>query len=199
MGVGYGDKDYWEQRYADTVEPEEWLQTWEVLRPLIAPSLPPSGKILILGCGTSPLGEALWDDGWHDVLGVDYSTLAVARMQARAAARPGLEYREMDVGALDLPDGSIAAAIDKGTLDAVLCGTEPQAAAQRMVSEIGRVLRPRASWACVSMRPARNRQHLFGAWQMSVTRVPKLRGPNAPPVEDPEDEMSNNWVYLLTR
>jgi RAT1-interacting protein len=197
--VGYGDKDYWEERYAGVLEPEEWLQSWEVLRPLIAPRLPASGRILILGCGTSLLGEALWDDGWHDVLGVDYSPVAVARMQARAASRPGLEYREMDVCALDLPDGSIAAAIDKGTLDAVLCAADPQEKAQRMVAEVGRVLHPHASWACVSMRPERNRAHLFGAWQMSVTRVPKLRGPNAPPVEDPEDEMSNNWVYLLRR
>jgi EEF1A lysine methyltransferase 4 len=197
--VGYGDKDYWEERYAGVLEPEEWLQSWKVLRPLIAPLLPPTGKILILGCGTSPLGEDLWDDGWHDVLGVDYSPLAVARMQARAAGRPGLAYREMDVCALDLADGSFDAAIDKGTLDAVLCGKEPQAAAQRMVAEIGRVLSPHAAWACVSMRPERNRAHLFGAWRMSVSRVPKLRGANAPPVVDEEDEMNNNWVYLLSR
>ena len=196
--MGYGDKDYWEERYSAGGEPDEWLQTWPALRPLIAPHLPSFGRILILGCGTSLLGEELWDEGWRDLLGVDYSAAAVARMQARAASRPGLGYREMDVCALDLADGSVGVALDKGTLDAVLCGADPQAAAQKMVAEIGRVVAPGGVWICVSMRPERNRIHLFEGWQVSVARVPKLRAQPAPD-NDPNNEMNSNWVYVARR
>ncbi|CUG91263.1 methyltransferase, putative [Bodo saltans] len=40
-------------------------------------------KVLILGCGTSSIGEMMYDDGFRDVLCVDFSEQCIARMTRR--------------------------------------------------------------------------------------------------------------------
>ena len=51
-----------------------------------------SDRILMLGCGTSTLSEALWADGWMSVTNVDYSEVAVNYMRQRNATCEGMEY-----------------------------------------------------------------------------------------------------------
>lgn len=56
--------------------------------------------------------------------------------------KPALEWQMMNACALDFPDASFDAAVDKGTLDSVLCGEGSTANVAKMCMEISRVLKP---------------------------------------------------------
>jgi phosphatidylethanolamine/phosphatidyl-N-methylethanolamine N-methyltransferase len=100
-------------------------------RSLALLALRPGERLLIIGCGTGadlpfvPVGV--------EVLATDL-TAAMLR-QARVHARPGIEFRQLDGMALDLPDGGFDAAILHMVLEVI-----PDPA--RCLAEAARVLRP---------------------------------------------------------
>ena len=98
----YGSKSYWDARYGapDAVVGEnlrkgetnnEWYVGWRVLRPYALDYAARSHRVLLLGIGTSTLGEDMASDGFARVTAVDYSEPAVRLMrrtqQNRLAAR----------------------------------------------------------------------------------------------------------------
>jgi phosphatidylethanolamine/phosphatidyl-N-methylethanolamine N-methyltransferase len=94
-------------------------------------ALRPGERLLIIGCGTG--ADLPFVPADVEVLAVDLSP-AMLR-QARAHARPGIDFRVMDGMALDLPDGSFDAAILHMVLEVI-----PDPA--RCLAEAARVLRP---------------------------------------------------------
>ncbi|KAF8889315.1 S-adenosyl-L-methionine-dependent methyltransferase [Infundibulicybe gibba] len=120
----YSTKDYWNQRY--TQESEEgafdWFKSYADIAPIIRELIPnKSSRVLMLGCGNSKLSEEMWDDGYKSITNIDYSAVVIEKMRQRhEVARPGLEWREMDVRDLRFDDGSFDVAIDKGTMDAMM-------------------------------------------------------------------------------
>ena len=116
---------FWAPHYDRVTKfPEERRRSIELL------DLRPGERLVVIGCGTGadlpfiPVGI--------EVLAVDL-TPAMIR-QARAHARPGIEFRVMDGMALDLPDGSFDAAILHMVLEVI-----PDPA--RCLAEAARVLR----------------------------------------------------------
>ncbi|HEY3569409.1 MAG TPA: class I SAM-dependent methyltransferase, partial [Thermoanaerobaculia bacterium] len=87
--------------------------------------------LVIVGCGTG--ADLPFVPPEVQVLAVDLSPDMLR--QARAHARPGIEFREMDGMALDLPDGSFDAAILHMVLEVI---PDPV----RCLAEAARVLRP---------------------------------------------------------
>jgi SAM-dependent methyltransferase len=67
-------------------------------------SLPGPGPVCDLGCGPGQVARYLADRGRPDVLGIDLSPEMVRVARARS---PGLRFRQGDMLALDLPDGSL--------------------------------------------------------------------------------------------
>lgn len=94
-------------------------------------ALQPGERLLIIGCGTG--ADLPFIPAEVEVLATDL-TPAMLR-QARAHARPGIEYRRMDGMALDLPDGSFDAALLHMVLEVI---PDPV----RCLAEAARVLRP---------------------------------------------------------
>ncbi len=92
--------------------------------------LRPDERLVIIGCGTG--ADLPFVPPEVQVLATDL-TPAMLR-QARAHARPGIELREMDGMALDLPDGGFDAAILHMVLEVI-----PDPA--RCLAEAARVLR----------------------------------------------------------
>ena len=153
----YGSKSYWDARYGapDAVVGEnlrkgetnnEWYVGWRVLRPYALDYAARSHRVLLLGIGTSTLGEDMASDGFARVTAVDYSEPAVRLMrrtqQNRLAARARAEaanardarllkpptaptaptafevdYRGMDVTRMTFSDASFDCVLDKATLD----------------------------------------------------------------------------------
>jgi ubiquinone/menaquinone biosynthesis C-methylase UbiE len=94
-------------------------------------ALRPGERLVIIGCGTG--ADLPFVPREVEVLAVDLSPDMLR--QARAHARPGIDFREMDGLALDLPDGSFDAAILHMVLEVI-----PDPA--RCLAEAARVLRP---------------------------------------------------------
>ena len=150
----YGTKQYWDARYGapNAVVGEnlkkgetnnEWYVGWRVLRPYALEYAVRSHRVLLLGIGTSTLGEDMASDGFSRVTAVDYSEPAVRLMRraqqnrlaarARAATRGDLEpesldaptpptpfevdYRVMDVTQMTFADEVFDCVLDKATLD----------------------------------------------------------------------------------
>ncbi|KAF7316464.1 Methyltransf-25 domain-containing protein [Mycena indigotica] len=121
----YGHKSYWDERYAQESANDaafDWFKSYADLAPLIRDLIPnKDARILMLGCGNSTLSQDMYDDGYKNIVNVDYSGVVVEQMRARhAEKRPELEWLEMDVRDLKFPDASFDVAIDKGTMDAMM-------------------------------------------------------------------------------
>eukprot|EP00435_Cladocopium_sp_Y103_P012536 s3873_g3.t1 len=123
----YGDVNFWTEVYTQQrgreFAPQEWLvsyghfcaQGWRRF-------LPPGGRVLDLGCGDAEFMTEAYDDGYHDITGVDIVEPVLETMRQRNVDRPGMTYLWAD--AMDLSvfaDESFDVVFDKSTLDALKC------------------------------------------------------------------------------
>jgi SAM-dependent methyltransferase len=193
---GYHSREYWDAAYAQAEgKVDDWLQSYDVLKPFFE-VVKREHSILILGCGNSPLGEQMYDDGYRRITSIDFSRYAIALMRGRAAARPGLLYEVMDARELRFAEGSFDAVIDKGTFDAIVCTPDDNAVA-KACAEVARVLGPGGLFVSVSLAPPRRRLPLLKhpAWTgEAVHTVPKMRV-----LESDDPEANLNWVYVLSK
>jgi len=75
----------------------------------------------MLGCGNSKLSEEMYDDGYTNIVNVDYSGVVIDQMSSRhSTKRPNMEWHEGDVRQLTFDAESFDVAIDKGTMDAMM-------------------------------------------------------------------------------
>lgn len=130
----------------------EWFGTFETLRPFFERHLltsPSTCHILQLGCGSSvspslpfrsfnrctysragadgtyelqTLTADLHNLGYTNQTSVDFSQVVIEAMKSKYAQLHS-RWCVMDVRSLELPDGSVDVAIDKGTLDAMIHGS----------------------------------------------------------------------------
>lgn len=102
-------------------------------------------KYLIVGCGNSELSAHMWLDGLTNLVSVDYSEVVILKMKLLYDSQPDLaatfqvaDCRYMD----DTPDGAYDVIVDKGTLDALLCGSDSHKHQLALLVELHRVLKP---------------------------------------------------------
>ncbi|KAK5168605.1 uncharacterized protein LTR77_005914 [Saxophila tyrrhenica] len=119
--------DYWDDRYANA-HGHEWFKTFAALRPFFERQLisqrPQDSRILHLGSGDSTIPVDLARLGFRNQLCVDFSKVVVDMMNTAEARQLSIEWRQGDVRDLvDLSDGCIDVAFDKGTLDAMINGS----------------------------------------------------------------------------
>jgi hypothetical protein len=81
-------------------------------------------------------------DGYARIHSVDYSPVAIKRQEAAREAAPpqlraALSYAVADMRRLEgLEDGCFGGALDKGALDALLCGDDGEADAAAAIKEV---------------------------------------------------------------
>ena len=80
----------------------------------------------MLGCGNAKFSEDLYDDGFHNIINVDISSVCIRQMAERnAETRPEMQFQVMDITNMnELESNSFDLAIDKSTIDALLCGED---------------------------------------------------------------------------
>jgi len=117
----YGTKEYWNQRYLEEGS-FDWFKSYADLAELLHTLIPSkSSRILMLGCGNSTLSEDMWDDGYRNIVNIDYSAVVIEQMRKRhGQARPEMEWHEMDIRNLSFQAESFDVVIDKGTMDAMM-------------------------------------------------------------------------------
>eukprot|EP01112_Ceratiomyxa_fruticulosa_P022295 TRINITY_DN8116_c0_g1_i1.p1 TRINITY_DN8116_c0_g1~~TRINITY_DN8116_c0_g1_i1.p1 ORF type:complete len:286 (-),score=50.69 TRINITY_DN8116_c0_g1_i1:103-960(-) len=151
LSIDYGSSAYWHHRYANSNPAQdafEWYESYHSLKYIFEKYIERDDEILDVGCGNSMLPLEMYNDGYKNILNIDISEVLIKQM---AAAYPMLKFEEMDVTSLAYPDSSFDAVIDKGTLDALLCGGRSKA--EKMLSEISRVLKPGKAFLVVTYGP----------------------------------------------
>jgi len=136
----YGDKHYWDKRYAKSgIDGSfDWLESYETLKGLLAEFMPRTDmRILVLGCGNAEFSEDLYDAGFHNQVNVDISPVCIEQMVERnSELRPEMEFRVMDITDMgELESNSFDIAIDKSTIDALLCGDDAFIKVAQMLKE----------------------------------------------------------------
>ena len=204
----YGKAAYWDRRYQRSGGDAtfEWFQSYATLQSILQAELRRSDRILDLGCGTSSLSQDMHADGFESIVGVDISATCIAQMKRRCADKPGLSWHVMDCTNLSgLDDASFDAVLDKGTLDALSCGSRSSfdKAAVAMCAEITRVTRcDRAVYVVISMN-APSDIALFlttlraAGWSEHPTRT--LPAQPIEPTQTPSPARREHYVYVFSR
>jgi len=159
----YGQVGYWDDRYTKEAEEFEWYQSYDNFKDKIKAGFSDSnGKILNLGSGSSRLPVSMYLDGYKNITSVDFSKVSIDMMSGKFADKAELEWKVMDVRKLDgIPDGAFDYAIDKGTIDSLLCGGNSTQNVYQYLKEIKRVLKPGGTFLCLSYgSPTKRDQHL---------------------------------------
>ncbi|KAM6158154.1 citrate synthase-lysine N-methyltransferase CSKMT, mitochondrial [Rhynchocyon petersi] len=163
-GSCLADRRLWDRLYAQPRGGSptfDWFFGYEAAQGLLLPLLQSSNaacplRVLDVGCGTSSLSTGLYTKCPYpvDILGVDFSPVAVAHMNSLLKGSHGhtplcprhpascLHFMQADAQDLGpvVPSGSFQLVLDKGTWDAVARGGLP--GAYQLLSECLRVLSP---------------------------------------------------------
>lgn len=113
----------------------------------------------MLGCGNAELSADMYDDGYLDITNIDYSKVCIDMMSEINKSRDHMKYEVMDVRDLKFEDNSFDIAIDKSTIDALLCGEDSTVNTAIMLKEVQRVLKPGGTYFCISYGKPESRSH----------------------------------------
>ena len=190
----YGDIKYWEQRYKDTEYTTfDWLENYQTLKEIIY-SLNISkeaGKILNLGCGNSEFSENMYDDGFHNIKNIDISKNVIKLMSERNKDRTEMTYEVMDVRDIKYESNYFDLAIDKSTIDALLCGDEAFINVAKMIKEVQRILKVGGYYMIISYGAPDDRLiHLkrkFEKFKIEILKIEK---------DYVEEEGYDNYHYI---
>jgi len=74
----------------------------------------------MLGCGNSSLSKDMYDDGYHNIVNLDFSQVVIDKMAKRHAACTGMTWVCMDMLNMGFTEDSFDVVLEKGTIDALL-------------------------------------------------------------------------------
>ena len=127
-------------------------------------------KILVLGCGNAEFSEDLYDAGYENITNVDISPVCIQQMTVRnAIQRPNMSWKVGDVTNMEFKNSTFDLAIDKSTIDALLCGDDAYIMVGKMMKECQRVLKKGAHYFAISFGNPEARAHHFQSPFLSVT------------------------------
>lgn len=158
----YGDPEYWEKRYEEQEgRTFDWLEDYHTLKFLIESLASSNSKVLILGCGNAELGENMYKNGYRDIANIDISNVVITQMKERNEDKPEMTWEVMDVRELAFDSNIFDLAIDKSTIDALLCGDNSYMNVAKMTKEVQRVLKVGGCYMIISYGSPDNRmEHL---------------------------------------
>ncbi|CAI5974944.1 unnamed protein product [Closterium sp. NIES-64] len=146
----YGDAPYWDARY-EKEGPEktfDWYQQYTALAPIFDIYTDKASKVLMVGCGNAVLSEDMIQNGYQDIWNIDISSVVVDYMKKRNSTIPQLKYDTMNVCSMGFDESAFDVVLDKGTLDAILCGNDSVENASAMLSEVCRLHTVIRKYAC---------------------------------------------------
>lgn len=172
----YGKAEYWEQRYAEQEDRTfDWLEDWESLEQILEPLLSSESRVLMLGCGNAEFSKDMYEAGYKHQENIDISTVVIEQMSKRNSLRKEMNWKVMDVRDLKYPDASFDIALDKSTIDALLCGEDAYLNVAKMTKEVQRVLKTGKYYVVISYGAPDSRlehfhwEHLH--WEVSHVMV----------------------------
>lgn len=148
-------KEYWNKFFVNRNKSAfEWYGTSADVLPTLLPFVRQADSILMVGCGNSNFSSDLYDQGYRNIVNLDFSEVVIAEMREKNAAREGMTWEVGDMTNMEAhqPEAH-SVVVDKGALDALLSAdtAELKEQAVRMFSEIDRVLAKDGKYICISL------------------------------------------------
>ena len=162
-------------------------------------------KILNIGCGNSRLGEDLSEEGYEDITNIDFSTKVISIMEEKCKEKyPKMNFKVMDaLNMKEFSTGSFNSVIDKGTLDSVLCGDNSAPNAQKMISEVFRVLAPGGHYICITYGDQEHRKKHLETQKWANLSVEKIQKPSTTTSStanaDANDTKNYHYIYIMAK
>jgi ubiquinone/menaquinone biosynthesis C-methylase UbiE len=165
----YSKLEYWDDRYSKDSDPYDWYERYSDLTTILKEYMQPQHQILHIGCGNSRLTEEMYNDNFHNITSIDFSTVAIKQMIEKSKAMAELKFIAMDTRKLEFANNSFEVVIDKGTLDSILCGDNATANSDSMLKEIQRVLADGGVYICISFGYPDIREAILKKQQWEIT------------------------------
>lgn len=136
----YSNFDYWDNRFKQARGLFDWYADYSQIKQIMDNmGLSKSDRILMVGCGNSKLSEQMYDDGFTNIVNTDISPACIEHMKKHYEnSEKKMEWMVMDATDLKFEDQSFELVIDKGTIDALVCGTHVDATL-KLLREMSRV------------------------------------------------------------
>ena len=119
----------------------------------------------------------------------DYSPVVINKMKERCSEKMSMKCMVAsevslvgdveDIHHMSYPDESFDVVIDKGTLDAIICGDEATCFPDKVLLEVNRVLKKGGVYICITFGMPENRMDYFqkSPLKWKITHIP-LRKPH---------------------
>ena len=175
----------------------DWLEDYQSLKPLIEELVPDrNSRILIIGCGNAPLSEDMYDDGYELIHNIDISSVVIKQMRERNKERIKMTYEVMDCTQMNsIPDKFYDVAIDKSTIDALLCGDNAYLNVAKMTLEIQRVLKDNGLYIAISYGKPESRAIHFERQHLKFANKQFVLYPADCKDEETKEEKSH-YIYV---
>ena len=115
----YKLQDYWDERYTKE-ESFEWCKSYDDFKGLMHKHVRNSDRILMLGCGNSALSEQMYQDGYRNIVNIDFSPVVIENMKRKCQHLVEMDWLVMDIANMTFPSNSFDVVIEKATLDALM-------------------------------------------------------------------------------
>jgi len=132
------------------------------------------------------MSEEMFLDGYTDIVNIDVSPVCIDYMAKKHAKYKGLTYVVEDVCSMKFPDQHFDAAIDKGTMDTLLCEDGSWDAVRQMILQLDRVLKKESSLLEITYGEPSARYHWLSipsTWDTTIFTVAKPNAPRVPAAE----------------
>jgi len=198
-GSAYGKgREYWDKRYKKDDEQFDWYQRYDTLKHILGGVVPKSHKkILMVGCGNSRMSEHMVKDGYSSksIINVDISPIVIQQMQKK---NPDLEWMTSDVTNMpEMATESFDSAVDKGTMDAILCGEGSAENTDKMLAEVSRILKPGGVFVLITYGQPKTRIHYLNKtkyhWGIEQHTVAKHNQ------NESDDRPDVHYIYICTK
>ncbi|RHY84130.1 hypothetical protein DYB35_001022 [Aphanomyces astaci] len=123
--IQLGKQTYWESRYEDEDE-FDWYCGYDHVKDVLRRHVRPSQAVLLAGTGASTLPIDMAQDGFTNVVAMDYAANVVDKLRTKYASTH-VQFVQADMTAMTgFEDGSFDCILDKGCLDTMLLAPETQ-------------------------------------------------------------------------
>jgi ubiquinone/menaquinone biosynthesis C-methylase UbiE len=154
---GYAKKEYWNERFNNTDSNFDWYADWEQLEKYFKPILTEESKVLMVGCGNSKMSSQMYNSNYKNITNIDISDVVIDKMKKQF---PDMKWLEMDATKMNFEDNSFDCSIDKGTLDAIMCGNDPSPPA-KLIREMHRVTKTGGHYCIITHGEPETRLNYF--------------------------------------
>jgi ubiquinone/menaquinone biosynthesis C-methylase UbiE len=104
----------------------------------------------------------------------------------------------------DIADNEYNVALDKATLDSILCGENSESNCEKMLQEVNRILKPNGVFICISYGNEEQRKDylknkLINFWDLKVEKVMKPSLSLSGSINDEKDPKNFHYIYIMTK